>query len=173
MLGSYTSAAGGATSNLDCAKLAHWTDYARLPQVNQVHVFCGEWKRQAPTGFHSRPGGLIPHTVASFTITQPANAQGVYGASWSYAGRSQAVKFSTMFPDDCSMRQVLNSIVYAATHPRRCPAHAPRWAVCGPNRPASAGSEPDAFCAADDGSMFLIALAKLSGGRVNSAFPLR
>jgi hypothetical protein len=173
VLGSLSNAADGTPAAIDCASLAHWTKFAQPPQVNQLHVFCGEWKRQAPTGFHSRPAGLLPGTVAGFKVTQPANAQGVYGGSWSYAGQPHSVKFSTMFPDSCSMQQVLNSIVYAAAHPRRCPANAPDWAVCGPNRPPSTGSKPTTFCAADDGTVFLIAMAKLSGGRVNSAFPLR
>jgi hypothetical protein len=141
--------------------------------VNQVHVFCGEWKHNAPAGFHARPGGLDPETVARLTVTQPANAQGIYGAAWNYVGHAQSSKFSTMFPDACTMTQVLNSIVYAATHPSRCPTHAPHWAVCGPNRPTSAVPDSGSFCMADDHTRFLIAMAKLSSGRINTAFPLR
>jgi hypothetical protein len=166
-------AAGASTLAVDCATLEHWTERPKPPQVNQVHVFCGEWKRNAPAGFHARPAGLVPETVARFTITQPANAQGIYGASWSYSGRPQSSKFSTMFPDACSMPQVLNSIVYAATHPSRCPANAPRWAVCGPNRPNAIDQDATAFCTATDDTIFLIAMAKLSDGRINTAFPLR
>jgi hypothetical protein len=158
---------------VDCAKLAHWTKRPKPPQVNQVHVFCGEWKHNAPAGFHARPGGLDPETVARLTVTQPANAQGIYGAAWSYVGHAQSSKFSTMFPDACTMTQVLNSIVYAATHPSRCPTHAPHWAVCGPNRPTSAVPDSGSFCMADDHTRFLIAMAKLSSGRINTAFPLR
>lgn len=158
---------------VDCTALAQWTKRPAPPQVNQVHVFCGEWKHNTPRGFHSRPGGLDPETVARFTVTQPANAQGIYGGSWSYTGHPQPPKFSTMFPDSCSMPQVLNSIVYAASHPTRCPANAPRWAVCGPNRSRSASQSQGLFCDSSDGTVFLIALAKLSNGHVNTAFPLR
>jgi Bacterial EndoU nuclease len=158
---------------VDCTTLAQWTKRPTPPQVNQVHVFCGEWKHNTPRGFHSRPGGLDPETVARFTVTQPANAQGIYGGSWSYTGHPQPPKFSTMFPDSCSMPQVLNSIVYAASHPTRCPANAPRWAVCGPNRSRSASQSPGLFCDSSNGTVFLMALAKLSNGHVNTAFPLR
>jgi Bacterial EndoU nuclease len=165
--------AGASEVAVDCTELPRWTKRPKPPQVNQTHVFCGEWKHNAPGGFHSRPGGLDPKSVTAFTITQTANAKGIYGGSWSYTGHPQSAKFSTMFPDTCSMSQVLNSIVYAATHPTRCPLNAPHWAVCGPNRPTSTIQDSDPFCAANDGTIFLIAMAKLSNGRVNTAFPLR
>jgi Bacterial EndoU nuclease len=158
---------------VDCIALAPWTTSPPAPQVHQLHIFCGEWKQNTPRGFHSRPGGLDPVTVDRFAITQPANAQGIYGGSWIYTGRPYPPKFSTMFPDTCSMPQVLHSIVYAARHPIRCPANAPRWAVCGPNGPRSAAQNAELFCDSSDGSIFLIAMAKLRNGRVNTAFPLR
>jgi hypothetical protein len=165
--------AGASEVAVDCTELARWTKRPKPPQVNQAHVFCGEWKQKAPGGFHSRPGGLDPASVTRFTITQPANAKGIYGGSWSYTDHPQSSKFSTMFPDACSMSQVLNSIVYAATHPTQCPANAPHWAVCGPNRPPSTVQDSAPFCAATDSTIFLIAMARLSNGRVNTAFPLR
>jgi Bacterial EndoU nuclease len=158
---------------IDCTTMARWTKRPKPPQVNQVHVFCGEWKHDTPKGFHARPGGLDPETIARFTITQPANAQGIYGGAWSYTGHPQSPKFSTMFPDACSMPQVLNSIAYAARHPTRCPANAPDWAVCGPNRPTSGAQHADHFCDSSNGTVFLIAMAKLDNGHVNTAFPLR
>jgi Bacterial EndoU nuclease len=164
---------GASEVAVDCTELARWTKRSKPPQVNQAHIFCGEWRQNAPGGFHSRPGGLDPEPVTRFTITQPANAKGIYGGSWSYTGHPRSSKFSTMFPDTCSMSQVLNSIVYAATHPTRCPANAPNWTVCGPNRPTSTVQDLESFCAANDGTSFLIAIAKLSNGRVNTAFPLR
>uniref|UniRef100_A0ACD5H622 EndoU domain-containing protein n=1 Tax=Desertifilum tharense IPPAS B-1220 TaxID=1781255 RepID=A0ACD5H622_9CYAN len=57
-------------------------------------------------------------------MTQPPNAQGIYGVQWRHRDGS-ASKFSTFFPDRCSKQQVLNSIAYAATHPIACPATAP------------------------------------------------
>src|SRR5215475_13927886 len=154
---SYLANAGEVA--VDCTKLAQWTKRPKPPQVNQVHVFCGEWKHNAPRGFHSRSGGLDPASVAQFTITQTANAQGIYGGSWSHTGHPRPPKFSTMFPDTCAMPQVLNSIVYAATHLSQCPANAPHWAVCGPNRPPSTAQNTVPFCEANDGTIFLIAMA--------------
>jgi hypothetical protein len=165
--------AGADEVAVDCSALAQWTKRPSPPQVNQLHVFCGEWKHNAPRGFHSRPGGLDPGSVTRFTITQPANAKGIYGGSWSYRGHPRSSKFSTMFPDACSMQQVLNSIVYAATNPTECPANAPHWAVCGPNRPALTEQNAGPFCEANDGTVFLIAMAKQGNGHVNTAFPLR
>jgi hypothetical protein len=165
--------AGAGEVAVDCTTLARWTKRPSPPRVNQIHVFCGEWKHNAPRGFHSRPGGLDPDSVTRFTITQPANTQGIYGGSWSYTGHPQPSKFSTMFPDTCPMQQVLNSIVYAATNLIRCPANTPHWAVCGPNRPTSTAQSAGPFCEANDGTIFLIAMAKLSNGNVNTAFPLR
>jgi Bacterial EndoU nuclease len=173
VLGCVSVSAGATAVGVDCTMLMHWTKRPKPPQVNQVHVFCGEWKTDAPAGFHSRPGGLNPAIVARFSISQPANAQGIYGGSWSYSAHPRSSKFSTMFPDACSMPEVLNSIAYAATHPSRCPANAPQWAVCGPNRPTSTVQDAGPFCAASDDTLFLIAMAKLSNGRVNTAFPLR
>src|SRR5262245_36612881 len=157
--------AGASEVAVDCTELARWTKRPKPPQVNQAHIFCGEWKQNAPGGFHSRPGGLDPNPVSRFTITQAANAQGIYGVTWSYTGHPRSSKFSTMFPDGCSMSQVLNSIAYAATHPIRCPVNAPHWAVCGPNRPTSTVQHSDSFCAANDGTIFMIAIAKLKNGR--------
>ena len=158
---------------IDCITLPPWTTSPPSPPVHQVHIFCGEWKHNTPRGFHARPGGLDPVTVDRFTITEPVNARGIYGGSWIYTGRPHPPKFSTMFPDTCTMPQVLQSIVYAARHLTRCPAHAPRWAVCGPNRPTSLVQRSDLFCESGNGSIFLIAMAKLDNGRVNTAFPLR
>jgi hypothetical protein len=158
---------------VDCTTLAQWTKRPTPPQVNQVHVFCGEWKQSTPRGFHSRPGGLDPDTVTGFSITQPANDQGIYGGSWSYTAHPQPQKFSTMFPDACSMQQVLNSIVYAASNPTRCPANASRWAVCGANQPKSTSQSAELYCDSSNGTIFLIAMAKLRNGYVSTAFPLR
>ena len=73
--------AGASEVAVDCTELARWTKRPKPPQVNQAHIFCGEWKQDAPGGFHSRPGGLDPEPVTWFTITQPANAKGIYGGS--------------------------------------------------------------------------------------------
>lgn len=157
-----------ASAQVDCNALQHWSN--TIPRLNQTHVFCGEYTT-APKGFHSRPGGLNPNTVGAFVVTQPANAKGIYGGSWSYVGHSGQTKFSTMFPNACSMLEVINSILYAATHLEAgCPLGAPAWASCGMNRPLAA--DPNvSYCEAADGSRFFIAMGFV-GNDVNTAFPL-
>jgi hypothetical protein len=162
--------AGPVGCEMDCAGIPHWSKTD--PPVNQQHVFCGEWhkRKNRPAGLHSRPAGHSPGTVGALKITQKPGAQGLYGVRWSYAGHPGREKFSSMFPDTCSRSQVLKSIVYAANNPKPCPAGAPRWAQCGPNKPAG-GSR--GYCEASDNSIFTIAFARLkNSNKVNTAFPL-
>jgi hypothetical protein len=161
---------GSAGSEPDCGGLSHWSQ--TNPPINQMHVFCGEWntRKQRPAGFHSRPAGNNPTSVGKLIITQKPGSKGLYGVRWSYAGRPDREKFSSMFPDTCSRSQVLKSIAYAANHSKPCPAGAPRWARCGPNRPP--GPEPG-YCRASDDSIFTIAFATLrNSDKVNTAFPI-
>jgi hypothetical protein len=162
--------AGSVASEVDCAKISHWS--ATNPPVNQQHVFCGEWKKRKnrPAGFHSRPAGKDPATVGTLKITQQPNDKGLYGVRWSYAGHPDREKFSSMFPDTCNREQILKSIVYAARHPQSCSDGAPRWAKCGPNRPTQGGQ---GYCQALDDAIFTIAFATLkNSNKVNTAFPL-
>jgi Bacterial EndoU nuclease len=161
---------GSVGSEVACAGISHWS--ATSPPINQQHVFCGEWnsRKNRPAGFHSRPAGENPTTVGTVTVTQQANAKGLYGVRWSYAGHPDRKKFSTMFPDTCGRDQVLKSIVYAVKHPGACPEGAPPWAKCGPNKPPGNGRD---YCEASDGSIFAIAFATLKGSdKVNTAFPI-
>ena len=70
-------------SEMDCAKISHWS--ATNPPINQQHVFCGEWnkRKNRPAGFHSRPAGENPATVGTLKITQQPDAKGIYGVRWS------------------------------------------------------------------------------------------
>jgi hypothetical protein len=160
------AAAGPAWSQINCGTLPQWS--GTVPPVNQWHIFCGEWHGGArpQKGFHSRPGGVNPTTVARFNVTLPASAQGIYGGNWQYTGHPNT-KFSTMFPDACSMAQVLQSILYANTNRIPCPPGAPHWAWCGTNGPAAA-----TYCQSTNGTPMTIAGAS-AGSAVNTAFPLR
>jgi hypothetical protein len=161
---------GSVGSEMACAGIAHWS--ATSPPINQQHVFCGEWnsRKSRPAGFHSRPAGENPTTIGTLTVTQQPNPKGLYGVRWSYAGHPDRRKFSTMFPDTCSRDQVLRSIGYAVKHPGACPAGAPPWAKCGPNKPPQNGRD---YCEASDGSIFAIAFATLKDSdKVNTAFPI-
>ncbi|MGB0561591.1 MAG: EndoU domain-containing protein [Spirulinaceae cyanobacterium] len=158
-----------AQAQINCQTLPHWSSTS--PVINLHHVFCGEFNHGRPKGLHSRPGGANPATVAELRLTEPANAQGIYGARWSYRGHTDLPKFSTFFPDRCNRNQVLQSVAYAANHLTACPAGAPSWARCGANQPS--GGNAASYCTANNGQRFSIALGLLNDGRVNTAFPLR
>lgn len=157
-----------ADAQVNCPALRHWS--SSNPPVNLRHIFCGEWRNGRAKGFHSRPNGQNPVTIAQVVVTQPKNSQGIYGGRWSYRGYSHKDKFSTFFPDGCTYSQVVKSILYAANHPTSCPEGAPNWANCGPNHPQESGV---GYCQAKDDSIFTIALGLLNNGNVNTAFPLR
>jgi hypothetical protein len=158
---------------VDCAALLHWTILDNGLQMNQQHVFCGEWSGGRPKGFHSRPGGVNPATVREFTVQDSPNSAGIYTGKWSYNNGPGKSKFSSMFPDTCSAGQVLKSISHASAHPDACPTGAPGWAKCGKNRPASVAREALPGYCSHDGQPFPIAFAAPQGGRINTAFPLR
>jgi hypothetical protein len=89
---------------------------------------------------------------------------------WSYSEQPDRQKFSSMFPDTCSRRQVLESIIYAAKHQKPCPAGAPHWTRCGPNRPDKASER---YCEALDRTFFTIGFATLrNSDKINTAFPI-
>lgn len=158
---------------VDCNTLQHWTVLENNLKMNQNHLFCGEWNRNRPKGFHSRPGGFNPDTVASFTVQDKANAAGVYTGRWSYKNNPRQNKFSSMFPDQCSASQVLNSITYAIENQAQCPAGAPGWTRCGPNKPGGTGDtvDNDAKYCSINGRFFTIGFAPPRNDRVNTAFP--
>lgn len=160
-----------ANAAIDCKDLPHWTQVNGGPKINQAHIFCGEWdsRKSRAKGFHARPGGRNPGTVAKLEVSQDPNKSGIYGVRWQFNGEQGASKFSTMFPDRCTRDQVLASVNHAATHQQRCPSGAPGWAWCGPSAPRDGG---EGYCTAS-GAGFTIAGGSLNDGRINTAFPLR
>jgi len=162
-------AAGAA---VDCGPQFHEAALKNGLKINQAHVFCGEWKNNAPKGFHSRPKGENPATVKQFRVQDKPNAAGIYTGKWIHADSAGQEKFSTMFPDSCSSEQVLNSIAYAAAHQEPCPSGAPSWSRCGKNRPETAGKDRTDYCGSSS-PRFVIAFAPPQGGLINTAFPIR
>lgn len=155
------------------------------PPINQEHVFCGQVRRDGKvTGFHARPGGQNPKTVEAVRVVGRPDASGVYGAVVTLRGRDDGKsmqKFSTLFPDQCTPGQIIQSILNAEANRETCPAGAPGWAVCGYNRPTAgaAKTEKSRYCLGDDdrgdhsGQRFFIAMGLISKGRINTAFPLQ
>ncbi|MGF1641735.1 MAG: EndoU domain-containing protein [Rhodospirillales bacterium] len=145
----------------DCRAAAfHWSDGA--PAVNLRHVFCGELRRGRPLGVHSmRLVGTSP--VVTAVAPRPDGRDGIYDARVRF--RNGATKFSTFFPDACTVEQVVASIRHAATHGTR---DHPQWGKLGPSAPAA---DAAGFCLDAAGRPFDIRIGVLADGRVNTAFP--
>ncbi len=158
-------------ARIDCSKLSHWAKLNNGHKINLKHVFCGEWSKNRPKGFHARPGGANPTTVRHFTIQDKPNAAGIYTGRWSFQNRASKNKFSSMFPDDCSSNQILNSITYASSHPKKCPAGSPHWLSCGSNKPNDNHKIKSKYCSVNN-QLFIIGFAPPRRGKINTAFPL-
>ena len=62
------------------ATLPHWATLDNGLQMNQQHVFCGEWEDNRPKGFHSRPGGVNPAMSESLRCkTRPIQREYIPG----------------------------------------------------------------------------------------------
>ncbi len=158
-----------AWAQADCESQPHWVKLDNGLQLNQRHVFCGEWNQNRPKGFHARPGGINPAAVARFDIQSKPNAAGVYTGRWSYKKHPDKNKFSSMFPDNCTAAQVINSIGHAVAQPgAQCPPGSPDWVRCGYNKPDGEASQ---YCSSG-GMRFVIGFAPPKDGKVNTAFPI-
>jgi hypothetical protein len=163
-----------ASAAVDCAILPQWVAPGNGRELNQQHVFCGEWSSGRPKGFHSRPGAVNPSTIREFRVQDPPDSAGIYTGKWTHGSDPAKSKFSSMFPDSCSLEQVLNSISYASSHPdASCPVASPAWAKCGKNRPAEIESYELAGYCGDSEVLFVIGFATLKNNRINTAFPVR
>lgn len=155
------TALGASAVAQDCRDRGfHWSD--DQPAVNRLHVFCGEIRSGRPKGFHSTR--LLETSPVVTGVTGRSNERdGIYDASVRF--RNDTVKFSTFFPDACTVDQVVASIHYAATHVER---EHPQWGRLGPSAPEQHG---DGYCVDGNGDPFEIRMGLLSDGRVNTAFP--
>jgi len=90
------------------------------PEINLSHIFEGAINsRGRPTGFHSRPDGNDPRYARLIKIKARANRSGVYTAKVEVYDRKERrwkSKFSSLFPDSMSRRQVVQAILYAWKH---------------------------------------------------------
>lgn len=161
-----------AFSQVNCDTLPHWVTLENGVQMNQKHLFCGEWNRGRAKGFHSRPDGINPDAVAKFSTQDKPNAADIYSGRWSYQNHAEKNKFSSMFPDNCSTQQVLNSINHAASNPDpQFPRGTPNWTKCGQNKPQVSKQESSKYCSTDD-RFFTIGYAPPKHDKINTAFPI-
>ncbi len=134
------------------------------PQINLVHVFCGEIRRGKPDGYHTE---LLHPTPAVSGIRDPQpmrGGRGLYNATVQFT--NGATKFSSFYPRTCTEAQIETSIRYAAAQP---PTPKPRsWGFIAPSAPPQGGA---AYCTGTDGHPFTIRYATLSRGDINTAFP--
>ena len=159
-------------AQIACDALPHSISLENGPVINQQHIFCGEWHRDRPKGFHSRPDGKNPASIAQLSIQSKPNKAGVYTIRWSHIRNIKKEKFSSMFPDQRTTQQVINSIHYAIKHTIPCPSNSPNWLQCGQNKPSiTSEKENPQFCSHNN-ILFTIGLAFDHNGRINTAFPI-
>jgi hypothetical protein len=137
-----------------------WSDHR--PAINARHVFCGEVRDDKPRGFHSTRLRDTSEVVTGVRGIA-RSASGIYTGTVVFAGGR--TKFSTFFPDACTVDEILASIHYASTHIN---ADHPAWGYVGPSAP-SAGAA--GFCLDHGGQAFPIRMGLFDDGRVNTAFP--
>lgn len=132
------------------------------PPLNLRHVLCGEVKKNGDVvGMHSR--AIIDTAPVKEVQAQPPQVDGIYDTKVFFEnGKS---KNSTFYPDNCSVEQVTNSILYAVKN-----SHAPGkpWGKLGCSAPAKADPK---YCTGPGGERFVIRFAEFDDGRINTAFP--
>ncbi len=95
-----------------------WRGWSKTkPEINLTHIFQGEINRRGkPTGFHARPGGKDPRNAHVKRIKSRPNKAGVYTARVEVYDRREKrwkSKFSTLFPDRLTHKQVIKAILHA------------------------------------------------------------
>lgn len=87
------------------------------PAINATHIFKGEINRRGkPTGFHAKFNGQIPKNIRIVQVKSRPNRLGVYTAQIAIKDPRSGVwkeKFSTMFPDNMEIAEVVKAIVHA------------------------------------------------------------
>ncbi len=146
--GNSNSASRGNTGNQHSGQ--KWSDTS--PNINLHHVFEGEInRRNAPTGFHSRPGGKDPQNARVVAIRDKPNRHGVYTATIAVRDGGQwKEKFSSFFPDNLSRDEVINVILNAYNKGDK---NVPKW-----EGPSGLGFQVQGYTS--------------NSGGINTAFPV-
>ncbi len=134
------------------------------PQVELRHIFCGEVNRRGmAVGFHSRPGGVNPGTVSGTGEARPVRGYpGLYNLTRfqiTQNGETQTKGISTLYPDKCSVNDVIAAIQYAFNNGQKS---GPKFT--GPSGPS---------CTTDDGKPFPITgfTGGRDGDRIRTGYP--
>lgn len=132
------------------------------PPINRRHIFCGELRGGEPRGFHSTQLKSSTPLVRSIEIHGP-DRDGIYAATVIFANGRR--KFSTFFPDHCTVAEILQSIDHAASE---AASPHPVWGKVGMSAPNEAA---EGYCLDRLKRPFSIRFALRPDGRVNTAFP--
>ena len=132
------------------------------PQINEVHIFCGDLRQGRAEGYHSQSGGIAPDVVGVDRV-HAIGVQGVYEGQVHF--RTGAVHRSTFYPKFCTVAQIETSIRYAAANP--IPGRGTDWSY-GLSGPAGGGAD---YCMGSDHRPIEIQFARTSRGGINTAFP--
>ena len=132
------------------------------PQINEVHIFCGEVRNGKDEGYHSEIVQPTPN-VARVEAMHAVGKQGVYEGVvvFNNGGTHRA----TFWPRHCRMEQIEASIRHAAAHPFF--GQRGDWTY-GASAPLEGGAQ---YCLGTNGRAIEIQFARTERGGINTAFP--
>jgi len=133
------------------------------PEINEVHIFCGEIRNGKGEGYHSERVQPTPNVVGVDGIRPNARHPGLYEGVVHFT--DGGTHRSTFYPRNCAISQIETSIRYAARH--KLFGDQGDWSF-GPSAPLEGGKQ---YCLGLDGRAFIIQLASTPQGGVNTAFP--
>ncbi len=151
------------SADFSCRKKASkWSK--TQPPINLRHIFCGEINRRGrPKGFHSTQ--LLGSTPEVKKIYKKQSLRkGIYNARVKFINGK--TKFSTFFPDQCTVDAITRSVVFAARNKTR--KHH-QWGILGPSAPQK---NANGFCLDRNGRPFTIRMGLTRNQRrITTAFP--
>ncbi len=132
------------------------------PQINEVHIFCGEIRGGKDEGYHSELVQPTPNVVAVERV-HPVGRQGAYEGIVRFA--NGGTHRSTFWPKHCRIDQIEASIRFAAAHPFF--GQQGDWTY-GASAPLEGGTQ---YCLGTNGRAIEIQFARTGQGGINTAFP--
>jgi len=134
------------------------------PAVNLRHIFCGEIDyRGHVKGFHSAQL-LATSTDIKDVYRKKKLHGGIYNARVEFVNGK--TKFSTFFPEQCTVAMIVRSVAYAAQNKTK---DHPQWGILGPSAPKNKAQD---YCLNNRGRPFTIRMGfSRNHRRINTAFP--